>query len=270
MASSTRTANFGSIRAIVAIVALSMVMLALTSAAASAHSMAAQATCSSVTFDWEDFAGQGGANNGLNTPTWTVTFTPVGGSPVTYSGSVSFPGATFSHTVLLPGNNGTVTASSVWTGAQTRDGVAGQASEDLTIANCEPPPPPPPIVPPVVPPPAPQSNVAPVTAQGVCVPSPSSKVLKGVPEKSRKIIKPYITATGVKSVTFYLDGRKLKTVTKPSGFRFFTTINTARLGSGAHRVSARVTLNDVNCARAAAARTFVRVKSAAIAPSFAG
>lgn len=261
MSGIVRTATKRPIRTLATILPLSIVMLALTSATASAHSMAAQATCSSVTFDWEDFAGQGGANNGLNTPTWTVTFTPVGGSPVTYSGGVSFPGTTFSHTVLLPGNNGTVTASSVWTGAQTRDGVAGQASQDLTIADCEPPPPPPP---------APQSNVAPVTAQGVCVPSPSSKVLKGVPEKSRKIIKPYITATGVKSVTFYLDGRKLKTVTKPSGFRFFTTINTARLGSGAHRVSARVTLNDVNCARAAAARTFVRVKSAAIAPSFAG
>ena len=266
MSGSIRIARFRPIRTIATVVPLTLVLMALFASAASAHSMSAQATCSSVTFTWEDFDGQGGANNGLNTPTWTVTFTPVGGAPVTYSGSASFPGTSYTLTVPLPGNNGTVVASSVWTDAETRDGADGSASQTLTIADCEPPP----VVPPVIPPTPPANNVAPVTAQGVCVPSPSSTSLKGVPEKTRRTIRPYITATGVKSVTFYLDGRKIKTVSKPSGFRFGVTIRTTSLGSGAHRVTARVTLKDVNCARTAAARTFVRVESAAIAPSFTG
>jgi hypothetical protein len=113
-----------------------------------------------------------------------------------------------------------------------------------------------------------QSSVALVAVKASCVPSPV--VLRGVSAKVRRALTVHVTALGVKSVTFYLDGRKLATVTKATDHRYSVRINARRLGYGRHRLSARATMRDAACARAAAAGSFVKVKPPRIPPKFAG
>jgi hypothetical protein len=94
--------------------------------------------------------------------------------------------------------------------------------------------------------------------------------LTGVIGKVRNSLSAHLTGLGVKSVTFYLDGRRLLTVTSPRHGRFSITINATRLAYGAHRLVAKATLINRNCARISRAGTFVRVKAAAVLPVFAG
>src|SRR6476646_3543261 len=101
-----RTNSSKTVRRVAALMPLSMAALALLASTAQAHSLSAQATCGSVTFNWDRFSNQGAANNGLNTPTWSVAFTPVGGQTTNLSGSASFPGSAYSLTVPLPVGNG--------------------------------------------------------------------------------------------------------------------------------------------------------------------
>ena len=103
-----------------------------------------------------------------------------------------------------------------------------------------------------------QSNVAVTIVEASCVPSPV--VLRGVSAKVRRALTVHVTALGVKSVTFYLDGRKVATVTKPTNHRYAVKINARKLGYGRHRLTARATMRDAACARAAAAGSFVKVK----------
>ena len=102
----------------------------------------------------------------------------------------------------------------------------------------------------------------------MCVASPVH--LTGVIGKVRNSLSAHLAGLGVKSVTFYLDGRKLLTVTNPRHGRFSVTINATRLAYGAHRLVAKATLTNRNCARISRAGTFVRVKAAAVLPVFAG
>jgi hypothetical protein len=113
-----------------------------------------------------------------------------------------------------------------------------------------------------------QSNVALTIVEASCVPSPV--VLRGVSAKVRRALTVHVTALGVKSVTFYLDGRKLATVTKATDHRYSVRINARRLGYGRHRLTARATMRDAACARAAVAGSFVKVKPPKIPPKFAG
>ena len=66
--------------------------------------------------------------------------------------------------------------------------------------------------------PAEQATVATQLVLASCVPSPV--VLRGLAAKVRRSLSVHVTALGVKSVTFYLDGRKLKTVTKAKNQRY--------------------------------------------------
>lgn len=148
--------------------------------------------------------------------------------------------------------------------------ACGQPAEQVAVSG--------PAVPvsiPVAPVPVPAAPVsilaAPVSGQAVtaaCVASPVQ--LTGVIGKVRNSLAAHLTGRGVKSVTFYLDGRKLAIVTKPSHGRFSITINATRLAYGAHRLVAKATLINRNCARIARAGTFVRVKAAAVLPVFTG
>jgi hypothetical protein len=56
-----------------------------------------------------------------------------------------------------------------------------------------------------------------------------------------------LTALGVKSVTFYLDGHKVGTVTKSHDHFFSITINTAPLSFGMHHLVAKVTMKNTSC-----------------------
>ena len=80
----------------------------------------------------------------------------------------------------------------------------------------------------------------------------------------------YVPARGVKSVTFYLDGRKLATLTKPSHQRFSVTIDARNLGFGVQRLTAKVTMRSSSCASAELAGEFIHVKPNSLSPQFAG
>jgi hypothetical protein len=252
------------VRIVVPLVVLS---LAIFAASAQAHTVSPTAVCNSVTFHWTEFASSGDGNHGHNTPGWTVVFTPTGGAPTTTGGNVSFDGSSFSLTVPIAGGNGTVTASSSWTSGQTRDGDSNSYSKNLTISDCPPPPT-------VTPPPPPtvtkeQATVATQLVEASCVPSPV--VLRGLAAKVRRSLSVHVTAVGVKSVTFYLDGRKLATVTKPKNQRFSIKISARNLGYGRHRLQAKAQMRNATCATAAASAAFVKVKAAAIErPLFTG
>jgi hypothetical protein len=98
----------------------------------------------------------------------------------------------------------------------------------------------------------------------------SAVVLRGVSAKVHKRLTVHVTALGIKSVTFYLDGRKLATVTKSTNHRYSLSIDARRLGYGAHRLRARATTSNASCTRAAAAAAFVKVRSPVIRPQFTG
>jgi len=118
---------------------LAIAMLAIFAASAAAHTVAATATCGSVTFNWAIFSASGSGNGGLNTPAWAIVFTPASGAPFVIQGTTSFAGSTSALTVPIPSSDGVVRASSSWTSAETRDGNSSSGSTSLTIANCPPP-----------------------------------------------------------------------------------------------------------------------------------
>jgi hypothetical protein len=113
-----------------------------------------------------------------------------------------------------------------------------------------------------------QANVALTIVEASCIQSPV--VLHGVSAKVRRTLTAHVTALGVKSVTFYLDGRKLKTVTNSKNHRYSVKVDARKLGYGRHRLSVRATMRNATCARAAAAGSFVKVKPPTIRPKFAG
>jgi hypothetical protein len=114
-----------------------------------------------------------------------------------------------------------------------------------------------------------QATVATQLVQASCVPSPV--VLRGLASKVRTKLSVHVTAIGVKSVTFYLDGRKVKTVTKAKNQRYSLKVNARKLGYGRHRLQVKVKLRNEACATAAAAKAFVKVKAATIRrPQFTG
>jgi hypothetical protein len=102
----------------------------------------------------------------------------------------------------------------------------------------------------------------------VCV-TPQA-TLRGLPETARNSLSAGVAARGVKSVTFYLDGRKVVTLSKPSHRRFSVSIDARRLSFGAHRLKAKVTMRDPTCTSAEAAGTFIHVKPPSLPPKFAG
>ena len=114
-----------------------------------------------------------------------------------------------------------------------------------------------------------QATIATQLVQASCVPSPV--VLRGLAAKVRTSLSVHVTALGVKSVTFYLDGRKLKTVTKAKNERYSIKVSARGLGYGRHRLQVRVQMRNATCATAAAAKAFVKVKAATIRrPQFTG
>jgi hypothetical protein len=361
------------------IVLLAVAMVAVFAASAAAHTVAATATCGSVTFNWAIFNAYGSGNGGLNTPTWKIVFTPTSGAPLVIQGTTSFAGSTSSLTVPIPNGDGVATASSAWTSAQTRDGNANSGSSSLTIANCAAPatapattPAPTTVVTEVVGAAHPVANAAvpgtlalstngsaaPTSAGAIrdtatlsggssptgtitfslysasdktcstllnkvkvavngdgsyispavtptlpgayqwvasysgdknnqslsgscnnpserstitetaCVRSPA--LLHGVPGTvTTNSLSAYVPAAGVKSVTFYLDGHKLETLTKPSDQRFSISIDARTLSYGVHRLNVAITTTRAGCANEAA-ETFIHVKPNSLAPTFAG
>jgi hypothetical protein len=210
--------------------------------------------------------------SGGNSPTGTITFHLYAKSDTSCSTALSTGTATVSGngSYASPVVTEDTAGSYQWTATYSGDAnnaaatdTCGQPAEQVAVS-----------VPaaPVSAQAAPVSVLAtPVSSQAVTVMCVASPVhLTGVIGKVRNSLSAHLTGLGVKSVTFYLDGRRLLTVTSPRHGRFSITINATRLAYGAHRLVAKATLINRNCARISRAGTFVRVKAAAVLPVFAG
>ena len=96
-------------------------------------------------------------------------------------------------------------------------------------------------------------------------------LLRGVTQTATNSLSAYVPATpDIKDVTFYLDGRKLETETKPSHQRFSVVIDVRTLSLGVHRLRAEVTTRGSRCPAASVGETFIHTKSESLSPTFTG
>jgi hypothetical protein len=128
-------------------------------------------------------------------------------------------------------------------------------------------PPPPPNEPPTSTPPA-QIKVSPARVV------PGSAKMKGPRVCTRSnAVAATVTGKRIVKVTFYVDGRKVKTLTKPNGKggAFKLPINVRKLGYGSHRLIAKVQFAKSSGTKARTLRlSFSRCASAAAQPKFTG
>ena len=105
-----------------------------------------------------------------------------------------------------------------------------------------------------------------------CTLSESLIVLHGVSGSKHTPFTAHISALGIKQITFYLDGHKLKTLTaaQASKGQFSVRIDPSKLHYGAHRVSVKTVMNDSACAAIARSALFVHPRPAKIKPKFTG
>jgi hypothetical protein len=104
------------------------------------------------------------------------------------------------------------------------------------------------------------------------VAAPALKVPQGC---VRRTFKASVKSAGVHSVTFYLDGRKLRTMTSHSAHKGVITIeiDPAKLKVGPHKLMARITIAATASAKASHATrsvTVVRCRAALLTPKFTG
>jgi hypothetical protein len=105
--------------------------------------------------------------------------------------------------------------------------------------------------------------------------SASVPALTGPEGCVRKSFHVSIRSAGVQSVTFYLDGHKLKTLTAKNARKGLLTIemNPAKLKVGAHKLVARITMMHSASTKATVASrkvTILRCHSAVVTPKFTG
>jgi hypothetical protein len=81
-----------------------------------------------------------------------------------------------------------------------------------------------------------------------------------------------VTGKKVVKVTFYVDGKKVKTLTKPNkGSRWVLPLNVRRLSYGAHRVRATIQFAKSSGTKAKTMRlSFSRCSDASAQPQFTG
>jgi hypothetical protein len=134
--------------------------------------------------------------------------------------------------------------------------------------------------------PGPSSGVLALTGSASAGPSPKSGVLASkttaIPSLNgphgcvRSSFKASVKSAGVSSVGFYLDKRKLKSMTAKSARngRLTITINPARLSVGPHKLAARITMTPTSAGakarRATRTMTVLRCNSAVLTPRFTG
>lgn len=151
------------------------------------------------------------------------------------------PGETWTFTCSVVTQPGQTSVDNVATSA-SRDinGRLAPATDDAQTTLIAPPAPPPP------PPPAPvtaQSPAPQIAVLGARVQSGTAK-LRGSTGCLAKSGKAWVVGTKIRSVTFFIDGKKVKTVTKAgSKGRWAMSFNPKRYRVGSHKVSARVTFS---------------------------
>jgi hypothetical protein len=144
---------------------------------------------------------------------------------------------------------------------------AGDAWECVITNTRKSTPPPPPNEPPTSTPPA-QIKVSPARVV------PGSANMKGPRVCTRSnAVAATVSGKRIVKVTFYVDGRKVKTLTKPNGKggTFKLPINVRKLGFGSHRLIAKVQFAKSSGTKARTLRlSFSRCSSAAAQPKFTG
>jgi hypothetical protein len=338
--------------------------LLLAAAGAQAHTVTANVSCGAATFQWTSFASQGRGNGGVNAPTWSLSFIPAdGGAAYLNSGQVSFAGSSYSQAVSFPASNGSVTLTSSWTSAQTRDGDANSATQTYEVTNCKSTPalttnaagggmapssiqdtahlsggsspsgtitftlygpndascstavaagsvpvngngdytslpytlvvpgtyrviahysgdtnnqgvttscadPAEYVVvtPPVTPPPPPPPHDG---HDGTCTTS-SAIIFHGRTRVGSRSFTLKVSSTGIKSVTFYIDGKKIRTVTHLTNGKFELVVNPRHYSYGGHIVRITTVPTDSNCSSVSGRLVFVRVKPPVVPPHFTG
>jgi hypothetical protein len=114
-------------------------------------------------------------------------------------------------------------------------------------------------------------NVPPVPAQGISPSVAAAPALKGPQGCVRGSFTATVKSAGVKSVTFYLDGHKLKTLTARNAHKglLTITINSAKLSMGGHTLTAKVTMT-ASAGSTTRSLTFVHCGSPVVTPHFTG
>jgi hypothetical protein len=114
----------------------------------------------------------------------------------------------------------------------------------------------------------------PITPGGGTLPTCTAKpVLKGVTGPKRRPFKVSVSAAGIARITFYLDGRRLRTLKSSQAKKgvFTITVDPRKLAAGrAHKVSFTTVMSNPGCATTASARMFVRPRNERMKPTFAG
>jgi hypothetical protein len=88
----------------------------------------------------------------------------------------------------------------------------------------------------------------------------SRPVLRGASGPQTGTFTVWVRSEGVAHITFYLDGRRVRSFSHSQARRgkFTIKLNARKLSYGVHHVSFRVLMLDSNCAATAASRSFVR------------
>ncbi|HTY97809.1 MAG TPA: hypothetical protein VMB91_12260, partial [Solirubrobacteraceae bacterium] len=122
-------------------------------------------------------------------------------------------------------------------------------------------------------PPTPTQEVAPKQeVKAVCDISESSVTLHGASGSKHRPFKVTVPSLGIKQVTFYVDGKKLKTLTAAHAVKgqFVVTIDPSKYRFGAHKVSVKTVMTNPLCANIARSGVFVRAHPARVTPKFTG
>jgi hypothetical protein len=100
----------------------------------------------------------------------------------------------------------------------------------------------------------------------------SRPVLHGASGAKHGVFTLQIGSRGIKQITFYLDGHKLRTLSQSQAKRgvFTLKVDPRRLSYGAHRLSVATVMTNRSCARIAASHVFVHARAERITPKFTG
>jgi hypothetical protein len=100
----------------------------------------------------------------------------------------------------------------------------------------------------------------------------SQPVLRGASGPKRGTFTLQVRSAGIKRITFYLDGRKLRTLTpsQAKAGKFTIKVDPGKLSYGAHKVAIKTLMSDRNCASSARSGVFVHAHTQRVVPKFTG
>jgi hypothetical protein len=147
--------------------------------------------------------------------------------------------------------------------------AAGHGRAVVTVPTPPPPPPPPPPTPTPPPTPAPQSGVSPTAGSSG---SPASATIHGPTGCQAKNFNVTVTGKQIRKVVFFLNGKRIKTLSKPNAGRAFRLpVRPGTLKRGTHHITATTTFTKASGARPRTLRvTFLKCSRAASSPQFTG